>query len=130
MLEKSSRVHILGREYRLLVTDESEGLTREIVAYVNSKMTAFRRAHPEQPELTTAVITALALAEELYGSWEEQDALRDAVAAGADDLTARLDAALEAAPDAANEDARDDAPEATDEGATPALTPEDEQVLD
>ncbi len=93
-MPKSLSIHLLGREYRLLVREEDVDVTREIAAYVDAKMTAFRRAHPEQPELTAAVITALALAEELYSAREDQDALRDAVDAQADALTARLDEAL------------------------------------
>lgn len=63
---KSIRVHILGREYALRVSEEDEEHTRQVAAFVNARMEKFKDAHPEQAELTTAVITALALAEELH----------------------------------------------------------------
>jgi cell division protein ZapA len=69
---KSIRVHILGREYALRVQEEDEAFTREMASFVNARMEQFRDAHPEQAELTTAVITALALAEELHTLKEEQ----------------------------------------------------------
>lgn len=69
---KSIRVHILGREYALRVDEDDEAFTREMASFVNARMEQFRDAHPEQAELTTAVITALALAEELHTLKEEQ----------------------------------------------------------
>jgi cell division protein ZapA len=69
---KSIRVHILGREYALRVEEDDEAFTRKMASFVNERMEQFRDAHPEQAELTTAVITALALAEELHTLKEEQ----------------------------------------------------------
>lgn len=63
---KSIRVEILGREYALRVREEDEEHTREMAAFVNHRMRSFKDAHPEQAELTTAVITALAFADELH----------------------------------------------------------------
>lgn len=37
-----------------------------MAAFVNDRMRSFKSAHPEQAELTTAIITALALADELH----------------------------------------------------------------
>ena len=65
-MEKSIRVHVMGREYALRVQEEAEELTRELAHYVDAKMRAFRSAFPNQPEVTTAVIAALAIAEELH----------------------------------------------------------------
>lgn len=73
-MEKSIRVQVLGREYALRVREEDEGATREIAAYVDAKMRAFKQAHPDQPEMTAAIVTALAIAEELYAAREEQEA--------------------------------------------------------
>jgi cell division protein ZapA len=98
-MSRSIRVSILGREYPLLIREEDETITRALAAYVNAKMMAFRAAHPEQPELTTAVIAALAIAEELHATRETQDRLRETLADELDLLTATLDAALEAPPD-------------------------------
>lgn len=93
-LEKSIRVRILGREYALRVRAEDEELTRDVAAYVDAKMQMFQQAHAGQSELTAAVITALAVAEELYSTWEEQDAeideLGDELGALADRLAGAL----------------------------------------
>lgn len=125
---RSIRVQIMGREYGLLVAEDDEEITRDIAAYVNARMQAFKKAHPEQSELTTAIITALALAEELYTAWEEQDVLREQVAEALAGLDARLAEALEPASPAAD---------AVDGGAVPpsdvqisALEGEDDEVLD
>lgn len=72
-MEKSISVRVMGREYTLRVNEEDEAMTKEIAAYVDDKMTAFRTAFPKQPEITTAVIAALAIAEELYGARDQQD---------------------------------------------------------
>jgi len=63
----------MGRDYTLRVSEADEAMTREIAGYVDAKMSAFRSAFPKQPEITTAVIAALAIAEELYTSRERQD---------------------------------------------------------
>lgn len=73
-MEKSIRVRILGREYPLKVQhEEDEQLTRDIAAYVDAKMQAFKQAHPSQSDVVTAVFTALSIAEELYSTWEDED---------------------------------------------------------
>src|SRR5690625_6215392 len=60
-------VSILDREYRLRVNREEDAvLTARIAEYVDQKMRAFRQAHPDRPEATTAVITALAIAEDMF----------------------------------------------------------------
>ena len=69
-MEKSIRVRILGRDYPLRVHEDAEAATREVAALVDARMQAFKTAHPEQPDLVTAVVTALALAEELYNTRE------------------------------------------------------------
>jgi cell division protein ZapA len=71
-MEKSIRVRVLGRDYPLRVREEDEAAMRETAAYVDAKMHAFKTTYPEQPELVTAVVTALALAEELYSTREKQ----------------------------------------------------------
>lgn len=72
-MEKSIRVRVLGRDYALRVSEEDEAATREVVAYVDAKMRAFHRSFPDQPELTTAVIAALAIAEEYYALKDQRD---------------------------------------------------------
>lgn len=71
-MEKSIRVRILGRDYPLLVGEQDEALTREMAAYIDGKMQAFKKAHPEQSDLVTAVMTALGLAEELFNASEQR----------------------------------------------------------
>lgn len=78
-MEKSIRVRVLGREYALRVREEDEAITRQIAAYVDEKMQLFKHTHPEQPELTTAVITAMAIAEEYYASREQQQQFMDSL---------------------------------------------------
>jgi len=92
--KKSIRVHILGREYALRVEEEDEAFTREVASFVNSRMEQFRDAHPEQAELTTAVITALALAEELHTVKEEQAGGTAAVNHELDRIRGRLEDVL------------------------------------
>ena len=72
-MAKSIRVRILGRDYPLIVREEDEAITREMASYVDHKMQAFKQAHPEQSDLVTAIITALALTEEIYKLRETKD---------------------------------------------------------
>jgi len=91
---KSIRVHILGREYGLRVQEDDEAFTREMASFVNARMEQFRDNHPEQAELTTAVITALALAEELHTQEEERTDRTQAMNEQLDRLADRLGAAV------------------------------------
>ncbi|PSQ97753.1 MAG: cell division protein ZapA [Bacteroidetes bacterium SW_9_63_38] len=91
---KSIRVHILGREYALRVQEDDEAFTREMASFVNARMEQFRDAHPEQAELTTAVITALALAEELQTAKESQADGTDALNEELDRLAKQLGRAV------------------------------------
>ena len=75
-MEKPIRVRVMSREFALRVRPEDEAATREFVAYVDGKMRRFREAHPEQSELTAAIIAALALAEELYAARDAQGELQ------------------------------------------------------
>lgn len=63
----------MGRDYTLRVNESDEAMTREVAAYVDSKIMAFRAAFPKQPEITTAIVAALAIAEELYAARGQQD---------------------------------------------------------
>ncbi|PEN11281.1 cell division protein ZapA [Longibacter salinarum] len=123
---KSIRVHILGREYALRVEEEDEEHTRTMAAFVNRRMEAFKDAHPEQAELTTAVITALALADELHQ-------MRDSATADTEHVTSELRRLAETLSDVIEEKASP--PERSEESVdTPALamgaaqgTPVDEE---
>ena len=72
-MEKTVRVSLLGKEYALRVDEEDEQMTLDMAAYVDTKLHAFKEAHPEQSDITAAVITALAVAEELFSLRETQD---------------------------------------------------------
>ena len=94
-MEKPITVHILGRSYTLRVKPEDEALTREMAAYVDTKMTAFRKAFPKQDEVTSAVIVALALAEELFTAREKSNQRVEKTDKELDDLADLLHDALE-----------------------------------
>lgn len=95
-MEKSIRVRLMGREYALRVLPEHEARTRAYAAYVERKLQAFRTAHPDQSETTAALITALALAEELFAAREEVEGHRQATDEELDRLARRLGDALAA----------------------------------
>ncbi|MEZ4702816.1 MAG: cell division protein ZapA [Rhodothermales bacterium] len=90
-MEKTIRVQVMGRDYPLRIAESDEALTREMAAYVDAKMKAFKQAFPKQPEVTTAVVTALALAEELFSARDAHTRLLTE----ADREVAQLDALLE-----------------------------------
>ncbi len=91
---KSIRVQILGREYALRVQEDDEAHTRRIASSVNARMKEFNEAHPEQAELTTAVMTALTLAEELSLQREEHEDSTTVLKEELDHLSQRLEEAV------------------------------------
>ncbi len=60
------KVRLLGKDYTLRVAKDDELATLEMAEYLNTKLKAFREAHPEQSDLTAAIITGLAITEELF----------------------------------------------------------------
>lgn len=92
---KSIRVHVLGREYALRVREEDEEHTRRVASFVNERMEQFKDAHPDQAELTTAVMTALALAEKLHLLREEQEGSTEALNHELKRLSQELDGVLD-----------------------------------
>ncbi len=60
------RVSILDKEYTLRVEEEEAAATLEMAEYLDSRLRAFKSAHPEQSDLTAAVITGLAITEKLF----------------------------------------------------------------
>jgi len=108
MAHKSIRVEIMGRTYPLRVREEDEALTREIAAYVDGKMEAFRSQHSEQPPLTSAIITALALAEELYAVQRNKEHALNTIDANIRHLSEALQQELEAPSTVDDVDARGD----------------------
>jgi cell division protein ZapA len=93
-MANSIRVRVLNRDFSLLVKEKDEARTREMAAYVDDKIKEFRRAHPEQPEITAVIIAALAVAEDLFSERDERDHLEQLILADTRDMTATLNAAL------------------------------------
>jgi len=92
---KSINVEILGRRYGLRVREEDEAFTRNVADFVDTRMKEFKETHPEQAELTTAVITALAIAEELHEEREEMENGQTALNEELDHLSRRLETVLD-----------------------------------
>ncbi|GIV62206.1 cell division protein ZapA [Rhodocaloribacter litoris] len=93
-MEKTIRVQLQGRNYGLRVAPELEDRMRAAAAYVEEKLDAFRTAHPEQSELTAALMTALALADELFAAREGFTAQDEALTNDLDLLNEQLREAL------------------------------------
>lgn len=106
-VEKPIRVKILGRDYALRVRAEDEAVTRRIAAYVDERMRMFQQAHPQQPEVTTAVIAALSIAEELFTAHDQHDRAAAALENELNALDLRLAAALPPEHEAENEETLD-----------------------
>ncbi|WP_103020812.1 cell division protein ZapA [Salinibacter altiplanensis] len=102
---KSIRVRILGREYALRVREDDEAHTRRIASSVDARMKQFKANHPDQAELTTAVMTALTLAEELYLQREEHEDGTTALNKELARLSKRLEEATPVPDDALDADA-------------------------
>jgi len=112
---KSIRINILGRDYALRVREQDEAQTRQLANFVEDRMRRFQKAHPEQAELTTAIITALALAEEVHDLRKERSEEHDALN---DDLNALADRLAAALPDPSSDGAETEAPVPTKHDGT------------
>ncbi|MEM6646461.1 MAG: cell division protein ZapA [Bacteroidota bacterium] len=97
MSSHSIRVNILGRPYPLRAQPEHVVATEKTAAELDRRLRTFKEAHPEQSELTGAIITALHLLGEnaalrkrvktIEGDYEE---LFDELTTSLDDLEAQL----------------------------------------
>ena len=63
---KPLKVRFLGKDYTIRVQEDDELATLEMAEYLDSRMRAFKQAHPEQSDLTAAVITGLSITEEVF----------------------------------------------------------------
>ena len=63
---KPLKVRFLGKDYTLRVQEDDELATLEMAEYLDSRMRAFKQAHPEQSDLTAAGITGLSITEEVF----------------------------------------------------------------
>jgi cell division protein ZapA len=86
-MSKSIRVEILDREYPLRVREENEERTRRVAAAVDARMESIRKQLPTEPDLTIAVMAALAYGEELA-------ALREASESHERDALSQIDSML------------------------------------
>ncbi len=78
-MQKSIRVRILGKEYPLRVEEEDEDSMREVADTVDMRMQDFKAEHPDQPDLVAAVVSALALAEEILAMRETSSTVLQAI---------------------------------------------------
>ncbi|MFT5144033.1 MAG: cell division protein ZapA [Rhodothermales bacterium] len=76
---KSLRIQILGRDYTLKVHEDNRDQTQQLADYVDHKMSVFRKAHPDQSDTTAAVMTSLAIAEELFLERATQEEVRESL---------------------------------------------------
>ncbi|MDE2997364.1 MAG: cell division protein ZapA [Bacteroidota bacterium] len=88
------KVRLLGKDYTLRVTKDDELATLEMAEYLNTKLQAFKSAHPEQSDLTAAIITGLAITEELFVERSSQLDPGDHVNGVLKDLEKKLSKAL------------------------------------
>lgn len=96
-VERSIKVRILNRDYPLRVVDEDSEATLEMAAYLNTRIEAFRKTHPEQPELTSAVIAALSITEELLTLRERHNAVTESVEDHVQEMNRVIQSALKKA---------------------------------
>jgi cell division protein ZapA (FtsZ GTPase activity inhibitor) len=95
MAIKSLRVEILDHEYPLRVEEGDEAFTREVAAHVDKRMRAIRNDVAGLSDLTYAVLSALAIAEELRLAREELAQFKTTVGTDADVLIEKLAAVLD-----------------------------------
>lgn len=88
------KVRLLGKDYTLRVAKDDELATLEMAEYLDSKLKAFKSAHPEQSDLTAALITGLAITEELFVERSSQLDPGDHVNGVLKDLEKKLSKAL------------------------------------
>jgi cell division protein ZapA len=93
-MQKSIRVRFLGKDYTLRVEVDDELATIEMAAYLESKLQAFKTEHPEQSDLTVAVITALAITEDLFMEQSSNMDPGDAANSALDEMERSLSRAL------------------------------------
>jgi len=94
MMQNPVRIRLLGKDYTLRVAAGKEEATEEMARYLESKLQAFKLAHPEQSDLTAAVITALAVTEELFIERSDKTDPGEYISSQLDDLEKILSNAL------------------------------------
>ncbi len=94
MTQNPVQISLLGKEYTLRVSEGKEKDTEKMAEYLDEKLQAFKSAHPEQSDLTAAVITALAVTEELFIENASSHDPGEEINAQLDELEKTLSAAL------------------------------------
>ncbi|TDI70673.1 MAG: cell division protein ZapA [Bacteroidetes bacterium] len=94
MTQNPVQIRLLGKEYTLRVSEGKEKDTEKMAEYLDEKLQAFKSAHPEQSDLTAAVITALAVTEELFIENASSHDPGEEINAQLDELEKTLSAAL------------------------------------
>ena len=77
-MDKSIRIRILDREYPLRVKAEEEERALTVAGRVEERMQAIRRRLPAEPDLTVAVMAAMAIADDLYATQAAEVASHEA----------------------------------------------------
>lgn len=93
-MANSIRVRIQNRDFSLVVERRDEERTREVAAYVDAKIREFRRSHPEQPEVTAAIIAAMAIADDLFTERDQRADLENNLGAELGEMAKTLNEAL------------------------------------
>ena len=93
-VERSIKVRIMDREYPLRVGEADAEATREMAALLDHRIQAFRRSHPDQPELTSAVMAALSITDELFAMRQRYDSTAKEFEGELTEMVGLLEAAL------------------------------------
>lgn len=94
-MDKSIRVRILDREYPLRVRADNEERARQIAASVDARLQAIRKQLPTEPDLTVAIMTALAYGEEAASVRESSEDERERTSAQIDALVESLSTVID-----------------------------------
>ena len=70
-MKKSVRVRVQNLEYPLRVEEEDEAFAHEVAAYVDDKIERIRHHLPGESAVTTTILAALGIAEELLSLQRE-----------------------------------------------------------
>ena len=89
-MDKSIRIRILDREYPLRVNAEEEERALTVARRVEERMQAIRRRLPAEPDLTIAVMAAMAIADDLYATQATEVASHEAALTEIDALIESL----------------------------------------
>ncbi len=93
-MDHSIKVRILHKEYSLRVNAADIDRTQEMADYLDTRIRAFLDAHPDQSDITAAIITALAVTDELYSAQAALQEIENTVSSNLEELHDTLDAVV------------------------------------